>query len=138
MSLPAPSVGSIALVTGASSGIGAGYDASKAYLLMLSEAVNEEVFPVGVTVTAVCPGPVRTDFHELHGADFTKQYPRAAWISAERVAKDALAAADHGRRSVVPGKWRHKLAFGAQRHMPSWSTLPMAKRFRAPPNHSAR
>jgi uncharacterized protein len=114
----------------------AGYGASKAYVLLLSEAVNEEVKRRGVTVTAVCPGPVRTDFHQIHGAEFTKRYPKAAWVSAEQVAADALAAADRGRRSVVPGGRLHKLAFGIPRHAPSCSTLPITKRFLAPPKQT--
>lgn len=116
----------------------AGYSASKGHILLLSEAVNEEVKHAGVTVTAVCPGPVRTDFHEIYGSEFTKRYPGAAWISAERVAADALAAAERGRRSVVPGGLPHKLAFGTPRHLPSWLTLPITKRFLAPPTHPAR
>jgi short-subunit dehydrogenase len=114
----------------------AGYGASKAYVLLLSEAVHEEVKRAGVTVTAVCPGPVRTDFHRVHGAEFTKRYPKAAWISAEQVAADALAAADRGRRSVVPGGRLHKVAFGIPRHTPSSCTVPIAKRFLAPPKQT--
>jgi short-subunit dehydrogenase len=113
----------------------AGYGASKGHVLLLSEAVNEEVKSAGVTVTAVCPGPVQTDFHETYGSEYTVRYPKAAWVSAEQVAADAVAAADRGRRSVVPGGRLHKLGFGIARHTPSWSTLPIAKRFLAPPKH---
>jgi short-subunit dehydrogenase len=115
----------------------AGYGASKGHVLLLSEAVHTEVKSAGVTVTAVCPGPVRTTFHETYGARFTRRYPQAAWVSAEQVAADALAAADRGRRTVVPGGRLHKLAFGMPRHMPSWATLPSAKRLLAPPKHPA-
>ena len=114
----------------------AGYSASKGHVLLFSEAVNEEVKSAGVTVTAVCPGPVRTDFHEIYGSEFTKRYPQAAWVSAEQVAADALAAADRGRRSVVPGGRLHKLVFGIPRSMPSSLTLLIAKRFLAPPKHT--
>lgn len=40
------------------------YYASKAYSLSLSEALTEELRDEGVTVTALCPGPVRTEFQE--------------------------------------------------------------------------
>jgi short-subunit dehydrogenase len=116
----------------------AGYGASKGHILLLSEAVNEEVKHAGVTVTAVCPGPVRTDFHDVYGSEFTKRYPAAAWVSAERVAADALAAADRGRRSVVPGGLPQKVAFGAPRRVPSWLTLPITKRLLAPPTQRTR
>jgi hypothetical protein len=38
------------------------YYASKAYLLSFSEALHEELRDDGVTVTALCPGPVETEF----------------------------------------------------------------------------
>ena len=40
------------------------YYASKAYLLSFSEALHEELADDGVTVTALCPGPVETEFQE--------------------------------------------------------------------------
>ena len=38
------------------------YFATKAYVLHFSEALAEEVRPAGVTVSAFCPGPTRTEF----------------------------------------------------------------------------
>lgn len=46
-------------VTGAATGL---YSATKAAVLMLTEALAEEVAPFGIYATAVCPGGVRTDF----------------------------------------------------------------------------
>ncbi|HEY1511990.1 MAG TPA: SDR family oxidoreductase, partial [Solirubrobacteraceae bacterium] len=43
----------------------AGYSAAKAYVLAFSEALHQELGRHGVTVTALCPGPVRTDFWEI-------------------------------------------------------------------------
>jgi hypothetical protein len=43
------------------------YYATKAYLLSLSEALHEEAKPFGVKVTALCPGPVRTEFAKVAG-----------------------------------------------------------------------
>jgi uncharacterized protein len=42
----------------------AAYYASKAYVLWLSEALANELKGTGVTVTALCPGPVRTGFQK--------------------------------------------------------------------------
>ncbi|HEX8052695.1 MAG TPA: SDR family oxidoreductase, partial [Thermoleophilaceae bacterium] len=89
----------------------AGYAAAKAHVLLLSEAVHEEVKQSGVTVTAVCPGPVRTEFQEVNEAEFADGLPNLAWTTAERVASDALAAADKGRRSVIPGSLATRAAF---------------------------
>lgn len=41
------------------------YAASKAYVLSLSRALREELRPKGISVTAVCPGPVATDFFTI-------------------------------------------------------------------------
>lgn len=43
------------------------YAATKAYVVSLSEALHEEAAPHGVTVTAVCPGPVHTEFKQVAG-----------------------------------------------------------------------
>ncbi len=45
----------------------AGYGASKAFVLSYSHAIREELRPHGVTVTALCPGPVETGFAEAAG-----------------------------------------------------------------------
>ena len=42
----------------------AGYSAAKSHILLLSEGLAGELRGTGVTVTAVCPGPVATEFQE--------------------------------------------------------------------------
>lgn len=106
----------------------AGYGAAKAYVLSLSEAVGEEVRTHGVSITAVCPGPVPTEFQEVNDAAFAQRLPRAVWVSPERVARDALAAADQGRRSVIPGGVRVKASFAPSRVIPSALSLAVTKR----------
>ena len=41
------------------------YAASKAYVLSLSRGLREELRPKGISVTAVCPGPVATEFFSV-------------------------------------------------------------------------
>ena len=43
-----------------------------------------------MTVTAVCPGPVPTEFQAANDAAFAEKLPKMVWVSAERVAQDAL------------------------------------------------
>jgi short-subunit dehydrogenase len=106
----------------------AGYSAAKSYVLLLSEAVNEEVKDSGVTITAVCPGPVPTEFQAVNEAKFAERLPKLTWVSAERVAADAIAAAERGRRSVIPGGPHVRAAFAPNRLVPSALALPIAKR----------
>jgi uncharacterized protein len=82
----------------------AGYAAAKAYVLALSEALHEETRKTGVTVTALCPGPVHSGFQEASGAqEFAKTLPKPMWRQPDAVARAALKAADRGKRLVVPG-----------------------------------
>lgn len=110
----------------------ASYAAAKSYVLLLSEAVHEEVVDRGVTVTAVVPGPVPTGFQEASDADyFAARLPKFTFVSPERVAGDALKAADSGRISVIPGGPHVKLAFGPNRKLPRAVVLPVSKRLMA-------
>ena len=107
----------------------ASYSAAKSYVLMLSEAVHEEVADRGVTVTAVVPGPVPSGFQQASDADyFAARLPKFTFVSPERVARDALQAADSGRISVIPGGPQVKLAFGPNRNLPRAIVLPVSKR----------
>jgi uncharacterized protein len=110
----------------------ASYSASKSYVLTLSEAVHAEVKDRGVTVTAVCPGPVLSGFQAASDANyFTERMPKFTFVTPERVAKDGLEAADKGRISVIPGGPQVKLAFGPNRRMPRSLALPVSKRLMA-------
>ncbi|MBV9536897.1 MAG: SDR family oxidoreductase [Solirubrobacterales bacterium] len=110
----------------------AGYAAAKSYVLVLSEAVHEEVADRGVTVTAVMPGPVPSGFQKASDAEyFTARLPKFTFVSPERVARDALQAADSGRISVIPGGPQVKLAFAPNRRLPRAVVLPVTKRLMA-------
>ncbi|HLY51125.1 MAG TPA: SDR family oxidoreductase [Solirubrobacteraceae bacterium] len=110
----------------------AGYAAAKAHVLMLSEAVHAEVEDAGVTVTAVCPGPVPSGFQEASDADyFAQKLPKFTFVEPERVARDALRAAARGQISVIPGGPQVRAAFGPNRKLPRWLVLPVSKRLMA-------
>jgi short-subunit dehydrogenase len=105
----------------------ADYAASKAFVLFHSEAVHEEVRGSGVTVTAVCPGPVETEFQERSEPLFTSRLPKAVWVDSDRVAEDALKAADEGRRTIVPGGPLVRSVFAPNRVAPAAVALPLAR-----------
>jgi short-subunit dehydrogenase len=87
----------------------AAYYASKAYLLSLSEALWEETRGTGVTITALCPGPVETDFARRGGFAL----PRLGRLihSSDWVARQGFAGMMRGRRIVIPGLANQLTAF---------------------------
>lgn len=94
------------------------YAATKAFVLSLSEAVAEEVRSYGVRVTALNPGPVRTEFQGVAGTSLSRSTPGV--LSAGSVVEAALAGLEAGRRSVVPGALNRAGTIAA-RHLPrSW------------------
>ena len=78
------------------------YHATKAYVLSFSEAMHRELAPLGVRVTALCPGPVETEFMALAGIP-DDYFPRFLARSAGRVAREGYDGLTRGQRVVVPG-----------------------------------
>jgi uncharacterized protein len=104
------------------------YGASKAFVLSFSEAVRTELRGSGVTVTAVCPGPVRTEFMavaEFPGVE--DRTPGIVWTSAEDIARQAVEGAEHDKRVVVPGLLSRASALAGQ-HSPRAVALPLIGR----------
>jgi uncharacterized protein len=103
---------------------GATYAASKAFVLSFSEALHHELKGSGATVTAVCPGPVRTEFVDAAGISGADSAPGFVWMSAEDLAEDAVRAAEAGKRAVVPGRLNHAGSI-LGRHTPRRLSLPL-------------
>jgi hypothetical protein len=78
------------------------YYATKAYVLSFSEALHWELAQRGVRVTALCPGPVPTEFQSRAGFSGNSN-PDLMTQSAEQVAVAGYRALQLGRRVVVPG-----------------------------------
>src|SRR5207237_9680846 len=53
------------------------YAATKAYVTSFSEAIRAETRGCGITVTALCPGPVDTEFAELANRESRGKKPRS-------------------------------------------------------------
>jgi len=90
------------------------YYASKAYVQSFSEALAEEVAGSGVTVTAVCPGPTATEFHEQAGIRPEAPNVGPPRMTSREVAEAGYRGANHGRRVVVTGL-RNKVVVFANR-----------------------
>lgn len=80
------------------------YYATKAFVRSFSEALTEECRGTGVRVTALCPGPVDTEFAAAAGLEGTSLM-RAPLIKvpADKVAAAGWNGLRHGRAVVVPG-----------------------------------
>ncbi|REE04129.1 SDR family oxidoreductase [Citricoccus nitrophenolicus] len=92
------------------------YGAAKAWSISFSRWANTRYKPDGVTITALCPGPVRTEFHTRAGIDTSKK-PRWAWMDAEDVVREGLTAAAEGRSVCIPSR-RYRSLMTAARFSP--------------------
>ncbi|MGQ4273175.1 SDR family NAD(P)-dependent oxidoreductase [Terrihabitans sp. B22-R8] len=96
------------------------YYATKAYVLSLSEALHEEAKPHGVYVSALCPGPVDTEFADVANLQGSKLFTFGA--------ADSVSVARYGHRAyrrnvaiAVPGLLNNIAVFGS-RMMPRFLT----------------
>lgn len=78
------------------------YFASKAYVLSFTEALHEEWKDRGIKVSALCPGPTRTEFGEVAGFETLGQFDRLA-MEAGPVVKAGLEGLENNRAVVIPG-----------------------------------
>jgi uncharacterized protein len=109
-----------------------GYSAAKAYVLTFSEALHQEVAGQGVTVTALAPGPVETEFWDIAGwqaggQSFERAVPSPALISATDAARSGVDGLAAGKRVVVPGL-PMRAAMLASRYIPHGLKLPVVER----------
>jgi len=82
------------------------YGAAKSFVLSYTHSLSGELAGTGVTVTALCPGPVDTGFGEAAGFDrhdFETSLPSFMWVTASEVARAAVEGMDRGRVVVIPG-----------------------------------
>ena len=79
------------------------YSASKSYVTAFSLGIGEELKRKGITVTAVCPGPMDTDFIVAGGIKgHSKTFELLPYCDPAKVAKGALAAAKRGQSVYTP------------------------------------
>jgi len=92
----------------------AGYYASKAYVTSLTRAVAVELKEKGskVKVSALCPGPVDTEFNDRADVVFALK-----GISPEKCVAEALKGMDRGKTIIVPG-FEMRLAMAFQHLLP--------------------
>jgi uncharacterized protein len=82
------------------------YAATKAYVNSFSEAIRAELRSSNISVTALCPGPVETEFLSIatRGSDPQKHTaPNWFVVSVQEVVRQGLAAVMKDRANVIPG-----------------------------------
>ncbi len=118
----------IASVAGFMPGPGlAVYHATKAYVLSFSEALNVECQGRGVSVTASCPGPTESEFHQHAKTRELKNFDRFGLMPAERVAKQAYEATMAGESVVVHGQLNQLLTLSPKLLPRKWVPRIVAK-----------
>ena len=93
------------------------YGAGKAFVLSYTRSLTGELRGTGVTVTALCPGPVDTGFGETAGfakEDADAALPSFMWESAQAVARTGIEALAKGRPVAIPGTANRMAAVFAQ------------------------
>lgn len=87
----------------------ASYSASKAYVLHFSEALREELKRIGIKVSVLCPGPVRSPLRNIARLQGASQV-----LSPEEVALYTVRALEKNRAIIIPGRRNRWLANAAR------------------------
>ena len=93
-----------------------GYSAIKAWVTTYTESLANELHGSGVTVTALCPGWVRTEFHERAEIKIGS-IPDVLWLDADRLVADCLEDVVAGKVISIPSK-RYKVLMTICEHLP--------------------
>jgi short-subunit dehydrogenase len=101
------------------------YYATKAFVLSFSQALGNELKGSGVTVTALCPGPTKTDFGKRAGTERTRLFTQRA-MDAEPVALAGYRGLMEGKMMVIPGLRNRRLRV-ASRISPTGMVLSFAR-----------
>jgi short-subunit dehydrogenase len=89
------------------------YAATKAFVLAFSEALSAELQASGVSVTAVCPGPVATGFEKSAGLEASGLFKIMKPVKASFVAESSFKACLAGKRVLIPGLLNKITVFAA-------------------------
>ena len=92
------------------------YFATKAYVLSFTEALHEELKPHGIRVSALCPGPTRTEFGAVAGFGDKGAFDRYS-ADAASVVRAGLQGLERNRAVVVTG-FLNKVGAASTRFIP--------------------
>ncbi|MCC3294166.1 SDR family NAD(P)-dependent oxidoreductase [Arthrobacter sp. zg-Y411] len=104
------------------------YSAAKAWLINFSRWANIYYKDRGITVTAVCPGFVHTEFHQRMQMD-KSVYPKWMWLQVEQVVREGLADAFAGKGMSIPSR-RYRAVAAVSKLAPQTLVAKLAGRGR--------
>jgi uncharacterized protein len=102
------------------------YYATKAYVLSLSEALNNELSPYGITVTALCPGPTESGFQQAASMDQSKLVTNKKMPSSKTVAAYGYHAMIKGKAIAIEGLM-NKIMVCSIRFTPRWMAVKIVR-----------
>jgi len=100
------------------------YYASKAFVYSFSVALAEELAGTGVTVTTLCPGATRTEFHDRAGMQRSLRW--LPLMEADEVARIGYRGLMRGKRIVIPGTM-NRIAAALSKCLPARFTAKMVR-----------
>ena len=104
------------------------YSAHKAWLLNLSQWADIHYADVNISVQALCPGFVRTEFHQRGEMDVSG-VPKWMWLKSDKVVRTSLKDLDKGKSVSIPS-FRYKVLATLAQYMPKGLVTRIAKRGR--------
>ena len=119
----------VASTAGLVPGRGSSYGASKSFVVSLSEAMAMTVRGTGVRVQALCPGFVRTEFHQRADIDMSRT-PGWAFVDIDLLVRTSLEDLRRNRVLSIPGPL-YKAVYGLTRVMPRPLVRAVASRVKA-------
>jgi short-subunit dehydrogenase len=102
------------------------YSAAKAWTVTFSESARRDIAGSGVNVMALCPGWVRTEFHQRSNMDMSG-VPDFMWLDADKLVAAAVRDFRRGAAVSIPGP-QYKALVGVSRLIPRAVTSRIATR----------
>ena len=118
-----------------------GYSAIKAWVRVYSESLANELRGSGVTVTALMPGWVRTEFHQRAGTTKGDKgrggIPNFLWLDPEDLVRECLRDVDKNRVISIP-TIRYRLLSWLLKHLPDSTVRAVSRRISLSRSSAAR